>query len=108
MAYVLTNGSYYVRMTATGGVAKTKDINEARIYLTTEKAKERMIKAPGKTNGYYIQDIETNAKYKLSRGKGRINFPKEVRELIYDTAKGKCALCGRKITYENMTLYHLL
>lgn len=27
MAYVLTNGSYYVRMTATGGVAKTKDIN---------------------------------------------------------------------------------
>lgn len=108
MAYVLTNGSYYIRMTATGGVAKTKDINEARIYLTTEKAKERMIKAPGKTNGYYIQDIETNAKYKLSRGNGRINFPIEVRELIYDTAKGKCALCGRKITYDKMTLDHIV
>lgn len=108
MAYVLTNGSYYVRMTATGGVAKTKDINEARIYLTTEKAKERTIKAPGKTNGYYIHNIETNAKYKLSRGKGRINFPKEVRELIYDTAKGKCALCGRKITYDKMTLDHIV
>ena len=102
MAYVLTNGSYYVRMTATGGVAKT------RIYLTTEKAKERMIKAPDKTNGYYIQDIETNAKYKLSRGKGRINFPKEVRELIYNTSKGKCALCGKKITYDKMTLDHIV
>ena len=27
MAYVLTNGSYYVKMTKTGGVAKTKDVN---------------------------------------------------------------------------------
>ena len=98
----------YVRITKTGGVAKTKDINEARIYITTEKAKERLLKAPGKTNGYYIQDVETNAKYKFSRSKGRINFPKEVRELIYDTAKGRCALCGRKITYDKMTLDHIV
>lgn len=66
MAYVLTNGSYYIRMTETGGVAKTKDVNEARIYLTTEKAKERLLKAPSKTHGYYIQDVETNAKYRNS------------------------------------------
>lgn len=98
MAYVLTNGSYYVRMTETGGVAKTKDVNEARIYMTTEKAKERLLKAP----------VETNAKYKFSKSKGRINFPKEVRELIYNTAKGRCALCGRKITYDNMTLDHIV
>mgnify|MGYP004679602703 CR=1 FL=1 len=52
MAYVLTNGNYYVRMTKTSGEAKTKDINEARIYITTEKAKERVLKALGKTNGY--------------------------------------------------------
>ena len=35
-------GLAYVRITKTGGVAKTKDINEARIYITTEKAKERL------------------------------------------------------------------
>lgn len=108
MAYVLTNGTHYIRMTETGRVAKTQDVNEARIYLTTEKAKERLLKAPSKTHGYYIQDVETNAKYKFSRSKGRINFPKEVRELIYNTAKGRCALCGRKITYDNMTLDHIV
>ena len=108
MAYVLTNGSYYVRMTKTGGVAKTKDINEARIYITTEKAKERLLKAPSKTHGYYIQDVETNAKYRYSRSNRRINFPKEVRELVYNTAQGKCVLCGRKITYDNMTLDHIV
>ena len=57
MAYVLTNGTHYVRMTETGRVAKTQDVNEARIYLTTEKAKERLLKAPSKTHGYYIQDV---------------------------------------------------
>lgn len=108
MAYVLTNGSYYVRMTETGGVAKTKDVNEARIYLTTEKAKERLEKAPSKTHGYYIEDVETNTKYRYSRSKGRIKFPKEVRELIYNTAQGKCVLCGRKITYDKMTLDHIV
>ena len=108
MGYVLTNGTHYVRMTETGRVVKTQDVNEARIYLTTEKAKERLLKAPSKTHGYYIQDIETNAKYRYSRNKGRINFPKEVRELVYNTAQGKCVLCGRKITYDKMTLDHVV
>ena len=67
-----------------------------------------MIKAPSKTSGYYIVDIETNTRYRFSRKNGRINFPAEIRKLIYDTAKGRCALCGRKITYENMTLDHIV
>ena len=55
MGYVLTNGTHYVRMTETGRVVKTQDVNEARIYLTTEKAKERLLKAPSKTHGCKIQ-----------------------------------------------------
>ena len=77
------------------------------IYLTTEKAKERLLKAPSKTHGYYIQDVETNAKYKFSISKGRIKFPKEVREMIYHSTDGKCALCGRKLVYDDMTLDHI-
>ena len=41
MAYILTNGNYYIKMSETGGVVKTQDINEARIYMHIEKAKER-------------------------------------------------------------------
>ena len=62
MAYVLTNGKYYIRMTDTGAIAKTDNIDEARVYLTVDKAKERMQKAPGKTKGYYIFDIGTHSK----------------------------------------------
>lgn len=105
--YVLTNGKNYIRMTETGGVAKTDDIEKARKYRTTEQAKERMQKAPGKTRGYYIQDLETQLRYIIRDG-GRIAFPKQVRELIYNTAKGTCVLCGRKITYCDMTLDHII
>lgn len=106
--YVLTNGNYYIRMTETGKTSKTQNVNDARIYLTTEKAKERLQKSPKKTEGYYIQDVETNAKYRLSRSRGRIAFPKEVRQLIYNTADGSCVLCGRKINYDKMTLDHII
>lgn len=75
MAYVLTNGKYYIKMTDTGAIAKTDNIDEARVYLTVDKAKERMQKAPGKTKGYYILDIGTHSKYYISNG--RIKFPKE-------------------------------
>ena len=41
MASVLANASYYVRITKTCGVAKTKDINEAQIYYYfVEKTEE--------------------------------------------------------------------
>lgn len=106
MAYVLTNGNYYIRMSETGGVAKTTKIEEARVYLTLDKAKERLQKAPAKTKGYYIKDADTDVKYKI-RSSGRINFPKEVRELLYNAAEGRCVLCGRKITYDIMTLDHI-
>lgn len=108
MAYVLTNGEYYIRMTETGKTAKTQDVSEARIYITADKAKERLLKAPGKTKGYYIKDTDTNTKYEFNRNKGRVKFPKEVRKLIYNTAKGRCVLCGRKITYDKMTLDHIV
>lgn len=107
MAYVLTNGKYYIRMTDTGATAKTDNIDEARVYLTVDKAKERMQKAPGKTKGYYILDIGTHSKYYVS-SKGRIKFPKEVRQMIYHNADGRCVLCGRKILYSDMSVDHIM
>ena len=105
MAYVLTNGKYYIKMTETGAVTKTDNIDDARVYLTVDKAKERMQKAPGKTKGYYIFDIGTHSKYYVA--KGRIKFPKEIREMMYHNADGRCVLCGRKIVYDDMTLDHI-
>lgn len=105
MSYVLTNGKYYIKMTDTGATTKTDNINDARVYLTVDKAKERLQKSPGKTKGYYILDMETQISYYTSSG--RVKFPKEVRELIFNSAQGRCALCGRKIGYYDMSLDHI-
>lgn len=68
MAYVLTNGKYYIKMSDTGKTLKTDTIEEARVYLTTQKAKERLEKSPGKTKGYYIYDLVSKSKYRVSGG----------------------------------------
>ncbi len=107
MAYVLTNGHLYIKMSASGGVTKTDSIMEARKYMTTEKARERLEKAPAKTKGYYILDMDTCTKYQVKNGGKRIVYPKEIRQKIYDEAEGRCQLCGRKILFEEMTLDHI-
>lgn len=107
MSYVLTNGKLFIKMSASGGVTKTDSVMEARKYMTTEKARERLEKAPAKTKGYYILDLDTCMKYHVKNDGKRIVYPKEIRQEIYDKAEGRCQLCGRKILYEEMTLDHI-
>lgn len=105
MGYVLTNGTHYISRTETGAIRKVENIEDARVYLTTQKAKECMKKATKKTKGYYILDLESLDKYNVHHG--RIHFPQEVRKMVYNTAEGRCVLCGRKICYDAMTLDHI-
>lgn len=38
-----------------------------------------------------------------------LNYPDDLYLMgAYNTSKGRCALCGRKITYDNMTLEHIV
>lgn len=107
MAYVLTNGKYFIKMSASGGVLKTDSVMEAKKYSTTDKVKEKLEKAPAKTKGYYIYDLDTCTKYRVKNSGKRIVYPKEIRKEIYDKAEGRCQLCGRKILYDEMTLDHI-
>ena len=106
MAYVITNGKCFIKMTCTGAVEKTENIQEAMMYLSIEKAKDRILSESGKIRRYYILDIDTWLKYYVS--KGRIKFPKEIREAIYREYDGTCALCGHRIKYDDMTLDHIV
>ena len=82
MAYILTNGNYYITVTDTGKPAKTKN--------------------------YYIEDIDTNAKIQCNAdGKiKRKRYSDNVKKLLYMNANGKCALCGRKLLFEDITIDH--
>lgn len=104
--YVITNGNTYITKSRSGKVGKTSNILEAEWFDSIDIANIIFQHAPGKTKGYYIKDLETCYVYKRYTN-GKIKFPREVRELIYNNAEGKCVLCGRKITYDDMTLDHI-
>lgn len=104
--YVITNGNTYITKSRSGKVGKTSNILEAEWFDSIDIANIIFQHAPSKTKGYYIKDLETCYVYKRYTN-GKIKFPREVRELIYNNAEGKCVLCGRKITYDDMTLDYI-
>lgn len=106
MSLVITNGTYFIRLTSTNGIEKTADIKEASNFKTKHKAIYIMNKAPKKTNNYFVFDTTTN-KVCWRRIK-RKQYSQTVRENIYSRADGHCQLCGERILLNQMTLDHIV
>lgn len=122
MAIVITNGMYYIYYNEIGKHRKTTDISKAIQYDSVTEAVSYMHKAPSKTRGYCVYDtIEKTILWKpgesdicmnVKRNRhGKIvrkRYSVTARRLIYDKADGRCQLCGRKITFEDMTIDHII
>lgn len=107
MRLVITDGTYYIYHNATGSVEKTTDISEAEIFSSINKAAGVMKYAYRKTEGFYAYDMETK-EIRWRNCKNRKRYPDEVRKMVYDNANGRCQLCGRKITYKEATMDHII
>lgn len=111
MAIVITNGEYYVKRCTYSGerMNKTKNLSEAKFYYNVNVAQKKLLSMPGQLKGYYIFDTEGDEKgenKKRYQRKRRV-YTKEERKFIYRKYEGKCALCGKKITYKELTLDHI-
>lgn len=106
MEIVLTNGTCFIKVGDNGKIIKTPEINEADVFTSCKQAKAVKRSAPVKCEKYYLVKKE-DPTYKLS-SKGRKIYSKERREMIYTKYNGRCALCGRKIKIEDMTLDHIV
>lgn len=105
MSYVLYNGHHYIATTETSGLYKTTNILEAKVFTSTQDAKNCKLHASKKTSGYGIYNLETGLPYLMSQN--RIIYPVEDRQKIYVKYNGRCALCGRPLEFSNMTLDHI-
>lgn len=142
MAIVITNGNYFIRYTANMGARFTPYIDEAYEFPNIQNAVYGMNQAPGKTEGFFVYDTETERvcwkrmppeELKLIReGKKEFDYrpPKPVRlckstdnksrntktsslkkkygKALYHQADCRCQLCGRKITYQDATVDHIM
>lgn len=103
MAVVLTNGVYFITTNKRGGITKTPYIEQAQQFYDSSTANRKLQRAPGKCKGYYILEIG-----KKKKKKRRKHYSADARKMIYNKADGRCALCGRKILFEEMTLDHII
>lgn len=129
MAYIITNGNYYICYSSNGGIRKTPNPNKAIVYESIKRAIDDMHRAPSSTKSYYVYDTETEqilwrwmteeekerireekkkAREEKAKQSKRKNFSQSKRKMIYNRADGRCQLCGRKILYEEMTVDHIV
>lgn len=108
MAYILTTGDSYIEFTETKAIRKTNDINKAEIFSTMDEAILTVIRAPTKTKGYYVFDMETKKKcWSSNNNPKRRCFTMEERKIIYNKTGGRCALCGRMMKFNKFTIDHI-
>ena len=106
MALVLTNGIFYITVSDSGNIEKVEEEDQAKDFRTVTKAVQFQKFGASKTKRYYVFDTVTRKIcWKPYRQK---RYSQEVRKIIYDNADGRCALCGRKINFEDMTLDHIV
>lgn len=108
MSIVLTNGSYYIRTSKTGGICKTDNIEEAQTFISCNRAMKKVLKAPVKCKGYYPYDTEDIILSSPNKKQQRKKYTSEQRKIIYDRSEGRCQLCGRKISFFDMSIDHVI
>ena len=108
MALVITNGTYYIATNEHGGIIKTLKMKDAQQFYNVNVAMKKIRKAPGKCKGYYVFDTDGDDKPSTGKKTKRKKYSEQERKMIYIRDDGRCALCGRKINFEDMTLDHIV
>lgn len=61
---------------------------------------------PGQLHSYRVCDVYNKIVY--PKGRVRVIYTPRERKMIYNKAEGRCQLCGCKITYDEMSLDHIV
>lgn len=108
MEYILKKDNYYCSIDEKNTIRKTQNINIAYRFSSIEKAQNWLNKATKKLKGYKIYDIENEEIIEEIVKVKRKKFSSKERAKIYNKNKGKCAICGRFVSYDDFTIDHII
>lgn len=137
MAIIITDGTRYISgVTPESKGVKTENAAEAYEFTDANEAIQYMQSDKAFTLYYYVYDTVTQkivwkwlepeevariraakavwkeaAKENGLRKKNKIHrkmYSNDVKKLLYKEANGKCALCGREMTLDQVTLDHII
>lgn len=108
MTYILQKDSYFCFLDGKNAVCKTQNINLAKRFNTQGEARAMLNKATKKLKNYKIVELETLQQVGDINKVKRKQFSSSERTIIYNKNKGRCAICGKFIPYDNFTIDHII
>lgn len=108
MAYILQKNAYYCYLDGKHAVCKTQNLNLATRFETQGNARALLNKASKKLKDYKIVDLETMQQVGDVHKIKRKQFSPTERIKIYNKNRGRCAICGKFVPYDNFTVDHII
>lgn len=101
--YVITNGCFYIIITDKGKIKKTKDIMCAKRFAHESEAQQIISSCTKKCKGYHTRLINGDSSDKKKKRK---TYSSNVKRILYIQSNGKCAICGKPLQLQEVTLDH--
>ena len=108
MAYILQKGDNYCYIGDNNAVCKTKERELASKFVNSGDAYALLNRATKKLKGYQVIDLQTNKQVKNKSKSKRKTFPANERVAVYSKGKGKCAICGKFVSFDDFTIDHII
>ena len=108
MAYILQNGIYYCFIDGNNAICKTQNINLATRFESSKKAHDRLNKATKKLKGFQVINLEEISNVEDQVKVKRKQFSQTERIIIYNKNKGRCAICGKFVPFDEFTIDHII
>lgn len=106
MKYIITNGSYYMYYGPKAKIEKTLDIGKATLFNDPENPNNILKTISKKLRGYYLMQVDETEIVPERKIKRR-QFSSDERKIVYAKNKGRCALCGKFINFDEFTIDHI-
>lgn len=108
MAYILKNGQNYCYVNSNNAVLKTQDVQLATRFKNAESAEEKLRKASRKLSGFKVINTDNGEEESVNSKVKRKNFTQSERVKVYNKNRGRCAICGKFVPYDEFTVDHII
>lgn len=110
MVYVLKKENNYCCIDNKNTINKTPNLNKATKFSSKEQAEHMLIRACKKLKDFQVVEVdETEIVNEVTDTKvKRKSFKTTERTFIYNKNKGKCAICGRFVPFDEFTVDHII
>ena len=111
MPYVLRKDNSYCYIDVKNTIHKVDDVKDATLFNTEKHARQILGKCTKKLKGFKVVDLnddENTVEETKPVKEKRRRFTANKRVVIYNKNKGKCAICGDFVPFDEFTVDHII